>query len=248
MLGAVLALLVTLITALVGVLLLHKEPWVAMAYFAVAAVLIGYVLYAQRRSTALVEEEAKQAREEADQVFRRLHASPELASGVTLRWRARTYVGFIVLLLGAGAVVVWGCNAREWLPITLGGLMCAWAAKCLLARLAEPDVLLVGPSGIEDKIRFGLIPWQDIQKVFLHQFEIKASKGATLSIGVRDPAAYLARLSPLGRLSLRAETLGLSNDLDFQLQTLNMAPLVLFRLIRAFHERTLPAGAGVFSR
>jgi hypothetical protein len=138
---------------------------------------------------------------------------------------------------------LWGWNARAWLPITLGGLVFAWAAKSLLARLAEPDILLVGPSGIEDKIRFGPIPWQDIEKVFLHQFEIKGSKGATLSVGVRDPAAYRARLSPLGRLSLRADTLGISDDLRFQLQTLDMAPPVLFRVIRAFHERALPAGA-----
>ncbi len=243
MLGTILALMVALVAVLVGILLLRNEPWVAMAYFAGAAALIGYIVYAQRRSTALVDEEAKKLREEADQVFQRLHASPELASGVTLRWRTRTYVAFVVLLLGAGAIVLWGWNARAWLPITLGGLVFAWAAKSLLARLAEPDVLLVGPSGIEDKIRFGLIPWQDIQKVFLHQFEVKGTKGATLSIGVRDAAAYLGRLGPFARLSLRADTLGLSDDLTFQLQTLNMAPLVLFRAIRAFHERALPAGA-----
>lgn len=179
-----------------------KELMPALGYFVAVAALIGYIVYAGRRSTALVEEEAQQVREEADRVFHRLDASPELTGGVTLRWRARTYVAFIVLLLAAGAVVVWGWGARPWLLLALGGLTFAWAAKSLLTRLAEPDILLVGPSGIEDKIRFGLIPWQDIEKVFLHQFEVKGRKGATLSVGVRDPAAYLARLGPIGRLSL----------------------------------------------
>jgi hypothetical protein len=33
-----------------------------------------------------------------------------------------------------------------------------------------------------------------------------------------------------------------AGQLHFELQTLDMAPLALFRLIRAFHERVLPAG------
>lgn len=243
MLGAILALIVAVVAGLVGLFLLRKEPMLAAGYLAAAAVLVSYVIYAQRRSVALVQEEAQRSAEAAERAFERLRSSPELTTGVTLRWRARTYVAFVLLLVASGAAVVWGWNERIWLALGLGAPIFAWAAKSLLARLAEPDVMRVGPAGIEDLIRFGMIPWQDVTKVFLHEYEVKGTKAADLSIEVRDPAAYLSRLGPLARLSRRAETLGLSNDLRFQLQTLNVAPGVLFRVIRAFHERALPAGA-----
>ncbi len=212
-------------------------------FFAAVAALVGYIVYAQRRTVALVKEEAERSREEADRVFERLSASGTLMTGVSLRWRARTYVGFIVVLVAAGAAGVWAWSERSWLLLALCGLGFAWAAKSLLTRLGEPEVLRVGPMGIEDKIRFGLIPWQDIESVSLHEYEIKGTKAASLSIGVRDPKAYTQRLGPLARLSLRADTLGFSDDLRFQLQTLDMEPLSIFRVIRVYHERTLPAGA-----
>lgn len=244
MLGAVLAVFGVLVLGLLGISAgVGRELMPATGYFIAVALLIGYIVYAQRRSTALVQEEAQASREQAEQAFERLRSSPELTTGVTLRWRARTYVLFVVILIGAGAAAVWGWNERIWLALGLGAPIFAWAAKSLLGRLAEPDVMRVGPQGIEDLIRFGTIPWQDVTKVFLHEYEIKGTKVADLSIEVRDPAAYLSRLGPLARLSHRAETLGLSTDLRFRLQTLNMAPGVLFRIIRAFHERALPAGA-----
>jgi hypothetical protein len=80
-------------------------------------------------------------------------------------------------------------------------------------------------------------------RIHRREYEIKGTKAATLSIGVRDPEAYSRRLGPIARFLLRVGTLGFSDDIRFELQTLDMAPLALFRLIRAFHERVLPAGA-----
>jgi hypothetical protein len=243
MLGAILALIMAVIAGLVGVLLLAKDPMMAVGYLAAAALLVAYVLYAQRRSVALEKEEARRSGEEASQAFDRLRSSPEFTTGVTLRWRARTYFLFVVLLAALGAATVWGWYESLWLLVGLCVPMFAWAAKSLLARLAEPDVMRVGPQGIEDLVRFGTIPWQDVTQVFLHESEIKGTKVSELSLEVRDPAAYLSRLGPLARLARRAETLGFRRDLRFPLQTLNMAPGVVFRVIRAFHERTLPPGA-----
>ena len=242
-LGAIFAVFAAIVVGLIGISPVGKEVMPAAGFFAVVAALVGYVVYAHRRTGALLKEEAESSRNEADRAFEQLSASPTLMTGVSLRWRARTYTLFIVVLVGAGAGGVAAWSAQSWLLLGLCALGFVWAAKNLLARLAEPEVLRVGPLGIEDKIRFGLIPWQDIQSVFLHEYEIKGTKAASLSIGVRDPKAYALRLGPLARFSRRAETLVPSDDIRFQLQTLDMAPLAIFRVIRAFHERALPAGA-----
>jgi hypothetical protein len=242
-LGAIFAVFAVILLGMIGISPVAKELMPPAGFFAAIAALVGYIVYAQRRTVALVKEEAERSGEEADRALERLRASGALMTGVAVRWRARTYIGFTVVLVAAGAVGAWAWSARSWWMLALSGLLFAWAAKNLLARLGEPEVLRIGPMGIEDKLRFGLIPWQDIVSVFLHEYEIKGTKAASLSIGVRDPAAYTQRLGPVARFSHRAETLGFSDDIQFQAHTLNMAPLALFRLIRAFHERTLPAGA-----
>jgi hypothetical protein len=243
MLGAIFAVLAVIVLGMIGISPAGKEVMPPVGFFVGIAVLVGYIVYAQRRATALVTEEANLSREEADRAFERLSATPALTTGVSLRWRTRTYVGLIVVLVATAAGAALGWAERSWLLLALSGLMFMWAAKTLLARLAEPVVLRVGPMGIEDTFRFGLIPWQDIESVSLGEYEIKGTKAATLSVGVREPGAYWRRLGPVPRFRLRAETLGFSDDMRFELQGLDMAPLALFRLIRAFHERLLPAGA-----
>ena len=212
-------------------------------HFAAIVALLGFVVYAHRRTTALVNEEAEQSRREADRALEPLSVSTALATGLTLRWRAGTYVRLIVLLVALGAAAAWMWSERSWLLLGLSSLMFAWTAKMLLGRVREPDVLRVGPMGIEDSTGVGLISWQDIKSVFLHESEIKGTKTASLSIDVRDPEAYLQRLDPVARFGVRLGPRGFGDAIRIQVQTLDMAPLALFRLIRAFHERALPAGA-----
>jgi hypothetical protein len=147
------------------------------------------------------------------------------------------------MLVATAAAAAAGWAERSWFMLVLGSLVLIWVVRMLLARLAEPVVLRIGPLGIEDTTRFGRIPWQDIESVFLHEYEIKGTKTATLSIGVREPETYAQRLGPVARFWLRIETLGSGGDIRFQVHTLDMAPLAIFRLIRVFHERVLPAGA-----
>jgi hypothetical protein len=242
MLGTVAALLALVVLGFAGLWFAAQKVMPPAWFFAAVVALIAYVVHAHRRTNALVKEEANLSREEADRVFEQLR--PEaFTTGISLRWRARTYVISIVVLAGTGAGAALGWAERSWLMLGLCGFMFLWVAKSLLARLAEPDVLVIGPTGIEDKVRYGLIPWQDIENAHLHEYEIKGTKAASLSIGVRDPQVYSQRLGPLARFSQRAETLGISKDLRFQLQALDMAPLAVFRAIRAFHERVVPAGA-----
>lgn len=242
MLGAIFAVFASIVLGIAGIASVGKDLLPPAGLFAAVVVLLGYIVYAQRRTTALVKEEAEHSREEADRVFKQLSASPALTTGVAVRWRTRTYILFTVVLVaaGAGAAVAW--NERSWWLLACG-LVFAWAAKALLARLGEPDVLRVGSMGIEDKIGFGLIPWQDIESVLLHEYEVKGTKAAYLSIGVRDPAAYTRRLGPVARCWFRADALAFGEAIRIPLQTLDMAPLALFRLVRAFHERALPGGA-----
>ena len=243
MLGTIFAVLAAIVLALIAIAaaITGALPEAAAAVAAVA-VLVGYVVYAHRRTSALLKEESELARAKADSEFEGLSATA-LASGVSVRWRARTYVVLMVLLAAAAFGVDIGWNERAWPMLGASALCVVWFAKMLLARLAEPEVLHDGPIGIEDKARFGLIPWADIKRVFLHEYRIKGSKMATLSIGVRDPGAYRQRLGPLKRFFVRAETPGIGDDIRIQVQALSMAPAVLFRVIRAFHERVVPAGA-----
>jgi hypothetical protein len=97
--------------------------------------------------------------------------------------------------------------------------------------------------GIDDRGRFGLIPWQDIESVSLYEDEVKSAKIAGLTVNVRDPEPYVRRLRPLARFWARAEMMGGSAAIRIQLHTLDLAPSTLFRVVRGFHERTLPAGA-----
>jgi hypothetical protein len=210
-------------------------------HYAAIVALLGYIVYAQRRTTALLKEEAEESRQEADRALAPLNMSATLATGLTLRWRARTYVGLLIMLMVLGASAAWAWSERSWLLLALCGLMLAWTASALLGRIREPEVLRIGPMGIEDTIGVGLIPWQDIKSVSLLQSEIKGTKTASLSIDVRE--AYLQRLGPVARFRIRLDTLGFGDAIRIQVHTLDMAPLALFRLIRAFHERTLPAGA-----
>lgn len=210
-------------------------------HYAVIVALLGYIVYAQRRTTALLKEEAEESRQEADRALAPLNLSTTLGTGLILRWRARTYLGLLVMLIVLGASAAWAWSERSWLLLALCGLMLAWTASALLGRIREPDALRIGPEGIEDTIGVGLIPWQDIRSVSLLQSEIKGTKTASLSIDVSE--AYLQRLGPVARLRIRLDTLGYSDAIRIQVHTLDMAPLALFRLIRAFHERTLPAGA-----
>lgn len=242
MLGAIFAVLAVIVFGIIGLSPAGNEVMPPGAAIAGIALLVGYIVYAQRRSASLVKEEADRSREEADRVFERLRTSPP-TTGISLRWRARTYVLLVVMLIATAASAAVGWAERSSSLLIIGGLVFIWALKTLLARLAEPVVLRIGPAGIEDTSRFGLIPWQDIERVFLHEHEIKGTKTASLSVGVRDPGAYSRRLGPIARLWSRTETLGFGDDIRFPLQALDMAPLAVFRLIRAFHERALPAGA-----
>ncbi len=212
----------------------------AWHYAAVVALLV-YIVYAQRRTTVLVKEETEETRQEADRALAPLNLSTTLASGLTLRWRARTYVGSLIMVIVLGASAAWAWSERSWLLLALCGMILAWTAGALLGRIREPEVLRIGPMGIEDTIGVGLIPWQDVKSVSLQQSEIKGTKTASLWIDVRE--AYLEGLSPVARFWLRLDTLGYRNAIRIQVHTLDMAPVALFRLIRAFHERTLPAGA-----
>ncbi|HEX6295348.1 MAG TPA: hypothetical protein VFZ74_02115 [Burkholderiales bacterium] len=242
-LGAIFALFALVLLGILALSPAGRELMPQAGFFGAIALLVGYIVYAKGRTTALLKEEADASREEAERAFEQLCAGPALTTGVSLRWRARTYVVAVVVLLGAAAVAALGWSEGSWVVLGASGLVFAWVAKALLARLAEPEMLLVSPQGIEDRRRYGLISWQDIESVFLHEYEIKGTKAAVLSITVREPEAYMQRLAPLARFLLRAERLGLSQDIRLPLQGLDMAPLAVFRLIRAFHERTLPAGA-----
>ena len=243
MLGAIFALLAAIVLGLLGVSPMGKELAPPAGFFAASALLVAYVAFAQRRATALLKEEAERNRDRAERAFHELSAGPALTTGVSLRWRTRTYVLSIVMLLGAAAGAALGWSEGAWVVAGGSGLAFAWIAKALLARLAEPEVLLVGPQGIEDRMRYGLIPWRDIEGVIFQEREVKGTKVATLSLDVREPEAYLQRLGPLARLSRRAEVLGLDDDIRLQLHGLDMAPRAVFRLIRAFHEKAVPAGA-----
>jgi hypothetical protein len=241
-LGAVFAVLAVIVLGMVAISPGGKELTPQGGFAAIVA-LLAYIVYAQRRTAALVKEEAEQSREEADRALERLRGSAALTTGVTLRWRVRTYVLSIVALVP-------GRRRRlgvERALLAAAGALCApmfaWVAKALLGRIREPDVLRVGSMGIEDNIGLGLIPWQDIKSVFLHEYEMKGTKVASLSIDLHDPGTYLRRLGPVARFWFRVGTLGFGNAIRIQVQTLDMAPLALFRLIRTFHERALPAGA-----
>src|SRR5688572_31063848 len=132
----------------------------AEVFAAILVLLFGYVLYAHRRTKALLNEEAARSQEEADRALERLRNTPLQASEVNLGWRARTYVIFIAVLVGAGAGAALAWSERSWHWLALSILIFTWAAKALLARFRDPTVLRIGPMGIEDKIKFGLIPWQ----------------------------------------------------------------------------------------
>jgi hypothetical protein len=240
MLGVVLAVFLLILFGFVAISRGGMDLMRAWYYVAIVAVL-GYIVYAQRRTTALLKEEAEQSREEADRALAPLNLSATLGTGLTLRWRARTYVGLLVMLIVLGASAAWAWSERSWLLLALCGVMLAWAARALVGRIREPEVLRIGPIGIEDTIGVGLIPWQDIKSVSLQQSEIKGTKTASLSIDVRED--YLQRLGPVARFRIGLDTLGFGDAIRIQVQTLDMVPLALFRLIRAFHERTLPAGA-----
>lgn len=211
-------------------------------YFAAIAALLGFIVYAQRRAAVLLKEQEEQSREEAERALELLNATG-MTNGVTLRWRARTWLLVIIALLVTGAGAAWGWSERSWLTLVTSGLMLAWAAKVFLWRVGEPEVLRIGAAGIEDNTGLGLIPWQDIKSVFLHESAIRGTKVAGLSIGLQDPGAYWRRLGPITRLRHRDTLFGSSDAIRIQVHTLDMAPPALFRVVRAFHERALPPGA-----
>jgi hypothetical protein len=243
-LGAILATLAVIVLTLFRMSPAGEELMPKAGVFAaIVLLLLGYVVYAHRRTKALLNEEAARSREETDRALERLRKSPLQASEVKLGWRVRTYVIFIAALIGAGAGAALAWSERSWPWLALSGSIFAWAAKALLARVRDPAVLRVGPVGIEDKIKFGLIPWQDIQNVFLEEYKIKGTKVAMLAISVRDPREYSRRLGPLVRFWFRLDTLVSSDAIRLPLQTLDIAPLALMRYVRAFHERAVPAAA-----
>jgi cbb3-type cytochrome oxidase subunit 3 len=243
-LGAILASLAAIVLTLFRMSPAGEELMPKAAVFAaILLLLLGYVAYAYRRTKALLDEEAARSREETDRALERLRHSPVQGTEVNVRWRARTYVIFITVLVGAGAGAALAWSERSWHWLALSGLIFAWAAKALLARFLDPAVLRVGPVGIEDKFKFGLIPWQDIENVFLEEYKIKGTKVVNLSIGVRDPREYSRRLSPLARFSYRLDRLVSSDAIRLPVQTLDIAPVALFRYVRAFHERAVPAAA-----
>lgn len=243
MLGAIVAVFAVLVLGIIALASAGRNVIALAGSIAGIAVLVAYILYAHRRTNALLKEEADLSREQADRAFEQLKASQALTTAVSLRWRARTHVAAIVLVIATAGGAALGWAKGLWLLLVLSGLGFILLVKTLLGRFAEPVVLRIGPTGIEDLGRFGLIPWQDIERVSLHEYEMKGTRAASLSIGVRDPVAYSRRVGALARFWLRAETLGIGDEIQFQLQALDMAPPAVFRVVRAFHERVLPDGA-----
>ena len=241
------AFLAVIVLGILGIAAVNEDLMPqAGASVGVAALLLGYVAYAQRRTSKLLREEATQSGEEADREFARLSQGPAMTTGVTLRWRPRTYLMHVLALALLGIGLAWGRFEESWIIVAFFAAPLLLLARALFGRLRSPEVLRVGPAGIEDEVKFGLIPWQDVESASLYEDELKGVKVASLTIGVKDPEPYVRRLGPLARLWLRAETLGGSDAIRIQLQTLDMAPSTLFRIVRGFHERTLPAGA-IFS-
>jgi hypothetical protein len=138
MLGAIFATLAVFVLGSIALLSADTDATSLAGLIAGIAVLVGYIFYAQRRATALVKEVAALSRENADREIERLRASSALTTGVNVRWRARTYVACIVLLIGAATGAAMGWTARSGLLLVLSSLAFIWIFKTLLARLAEP--------------------------------------------------------------------------------------------------------------
>src|SRR5687767_2896729 len=114
MLGVVLAVFLLILFGFVAITRGGMDLMREWHYAAIVA-LLGYIVYAQRRTTALLKEEAEESRQEADRALAPLNMSTTLATGLTVRWRTRTYVGLVIMLIALGAFAAWAWGQRSWL-------------------------------------------------------------------------------------------------------------------------------------
>jgi hypothetical protein len=133
---------------------------------------------------------------------------------------ART-IGLIVLAVGMTAVsflVTWMEDpiaiVSGWIGTVFFGLC---TGKLVLEAVRGGALITISEEGIDDRRHgFGLIPWDDIQAVWIQSMGVNRF----LCVGVADPQRYLARLSGLRRMAARANA-----GLGFSPITLNFTAL-----------------------
>ena len=81
--GAIFALLAAVALGLIALSPAGRALMPPVALVGAIVLLVGYVLYAKRRTTALLQAEERQSHEEADRAFAELSATPALTTGVS---------------------------------------------------------------------------------------------------------------------------------------------------------------------
>lgn len=236
--------LAAILIGVVGVLQsLRGGDILAAARAALWTCSFGLILFfAYRRSAAaerVGEARTAQTREANVAHWMRTDATGrELRARMPLR-RALPAWGVLIALFGFGGYAA-AQGGQAWLAA--GVLLLAFGGLYLFLRqLAMGDLLIISAHGIEDRRRYGVVPWSEIRSASLAFNKHGLSTLPFLSIRVRDATTFRRRGPRLFRPSDRWEP-NVLDYLQIPLKWLDEPPERIFAAARRFNEQVVPRG------
>lgn len=217
-----------------------RQPEIQL-YGVAAATFAWLVWLAKKRSKALQGEQTLVSRLTTEQFFDTFLQGPESVSGVGIKWNLGTCLisGVLAAALCLGTLIL--AQKGLWVIAGICGLLGAVVARSLVSILRQPERLHIGPQGLTDHSRFGVIPWAAIDKVSLVESHIKGVTKAMLHVKVDSIQPYLGRIGPVKRWLWTLDPA--ADVIPFPLQGHDVLPLSVFQVVRHFHERALPPGS-----
>jgi hypothetical protein len=240
MLARIAALVIAVFGGAIGIVAsVHGYIKHALLDFSIMLLAIGFVAHADRRTKELEEEEVAEAAARAEGAVERWEG--EGRSTFVAHIRLRTYLLSAVVVLIFLAGVAFGVLGKSLLFTAISGAALLATLPRATKYFRNHEALVIGPLGIDDRLRYGLIPWSDIRAAHLFETETRGVRIAELMLEVKDRSHYSARQGFASRLLGSNARPG--NTLRVPLQILDLPAQTIISIARMQHEKVAPQGS-----
>lgn len=215
------------------------RPLQAVVAAALIACSVGFVALAHRRTNALIEQAEEEDRAAGRADFERWARAGHGAFVAHIR--PLVYLALLPFACGLASLTFLAIKDAAWVLAALCGVFTFPFAALLLLYLRNREAFVIDSRGVDDRIYFGHIPWNEIRGAVLWSHEMRGLR-VELFLEVPDVRPYLARQGFIARIMSWGMTSG-GTTLRLPVKMLDQPPHAVFAALRQFHERAVPRGS-----